>query len=454
MNAMTNPTIITFMILGIAVILLLSDRVRPDLVAIMVMLSLGLTGVITVQETFSGIQPVCGDHDPRHFHPGRGAAEKRRVRTIRQLAAAAGQRRGAPARQRSSIGWRSPFTLYEQYCRGGCLTASGDGRFAQDPPSPARLLIPLAFGTILGGMATLFTTSNIIASSLLPRSGPGGLRCAGFSAAGDTNCPRRHPVPGLDRQAAAPQPIPAENRSEIQAVEDNLAEVYRLKERLVRARLPAGSALAGKRLGQSSLRETYQLNLIAIERNGQGVFVPSAETIIEPGDQLLLSGRPEAFSQPSTQSAFILMQEPNEVEPRLESPTIELIEAVLAPRSTLINQTLREMHFREKYEMNVIAIWRAGRPIRTALSEIPLQFGDALLMLGPRSRIKLLRSEPNLILLHENEHHHAFARRKALAALAIMGFSIMPVHHLQCLYRRDHVGWSADHGHDRYPLDG
>jgi di/tricarboxylate transporter len=222
-----------------------------------------------------------------------------------------------------------------------------------------------------------------------------------------------------------PSQTPLENRFEVQQMEDNLAEVYRLEERLVRARVPTGSPLAGKQLDQSNLRETYNLNLIALERNGQDVLTPSAKTTIQPGDHLLLAGRPEEINQQVFQSDFILLQDSTETGPKLDSPTIELIETVLAPRSNLIGQTLRQARFREKHEMNVIAIWRAGRPIRTALSDLPLQFGDALLLLGPRSRINLLRTEPNLILLREGERQRPIARKKAWLATLIMGVSVL-----------------------------
>ena len=95
---------------------------------------------------------------------------------------------------------------------------------------------------------------------------------------------------------------------------------------------------------------------------------------------------------------------------------------MLAPRSTLLGQTLRVARFREKYGMNVLGIWRAGRPIRSNLSEMPLAYGDALLLHGPRERMPLLRTEPDLILLDGgDEERQIFASpRKRWLAPAIM----------------------------------
>jgi di/tricarboxylate transporter len=97
-------------------------------------------------------------------------------------------------------------------------------------------------------------------------------------------------------------------------------------------------------------------------------------------------------------------------------------EAILAPRSTLLGQTLRTTRFHEKYGMNVLGIWRAGRPIRSNLSDLPLAYGDALLLHGPRQRMPLLRTEPDLILLDGGDRARpsVVTRWKRWVAPAIM----------------------------------
>src|SRR6476646_9591753 len=86
-------------------------------------------------------------------------------------------------------------------------------------------------------------------------------------------------------------------------------------------------------------------------------------------------------------------------EKDLESRSIEVVESMLSPRSRLIGKTLRDAHFREKYGMSVLAIWHAGVEIFTDLAEVPLAFGDALLLQGPRSKLKVVADDPDLILL-------------------------------------------------------
>jgi len=72
---------------------------------------------------------------------------------------------------------------------------------------------------------------------------------------------------------------------------------------------------------------------------------------------------------------------------------------ILSPRSNAVGKTLREIHFREKYGLSVIAIWREGRPRRVGVGDMALQSGDALLVLGARRRAQLLQSEPDFIVL-------------------------------------------------------
>jgi di/tricarboxylate transporter len=139
-----------------------------------------------------------------------------------------------------------------------------------------------------------------------------------------------------------------------------------------------------------------------------------------------VSGRLEEIPLQEIQPMLNLLPMDKPLESDLESRSITLVEVVLAPRSNLIGQTLSQVHFREKFDMSVIAIWRAGRPIRTGLSDLALQFGDGLLLLGPLARLETLRSEPNIILLSNGDHKHAVVqRKKGWLALAIMAASIV-----------------------------
>ncbi len=103
------------------------------------------------------------------------------------------------------------------------------------------------------------------------------------------------------------------------------------------------------------------------------------------------------------------------------SEVIDLVEVILAPRSEFAAKTLKEIDFRDKYGLNVLSIWRQGNVIREAVAEIPLELGDALLVQGLRNKIKLLRTDPNLLVLDEDEDAPTLKPRKGwLSALIVI----------------------------------
>ena len=234
--------------------------------------------------------------------------------------------------------------------------------------------MPLAFATLLGGMATLFTTTNIIASGILrtqnlpgfgvldflPVGGPMAIAGIVFLALwGLRLLPARDGMDGKGRGAIG---------------QADLVGVYRLGERLFRARIPAGSSLIGKPLAGSTLRETYGVTVVAVERQSQMIPVTSPETTVAEGDVVVLEGNLDEFRQ-RVPSPIWKSCRRESGERAMQTASTVIFEAVLAPRSGLLGQTLRVARFREKYGMAVLGVWRQGQPIRTNLGDLPLQFG-------------------------------------------------------------------------------
>jgi di/tricarboxylate transporter len=110
----------------------------------------------------------------------------------------------------------------------------------------------------------------------------------------------------------------------------------------------------------------------------------------------------------------------------LESEHVGLLEVALSPRTTLTGRTLRRINFRDKFGLSVLAIWREGRAYRSDLRDMALRFGDALLLYGPRERLRVLGSEPDFLVLTE-EAQEAPRLSKAPFALAIMALVLAPV---------------------------
>src|SRR6185312_8575411 len=289
--------------------------------------------------------------------------------------------------------------------------------------NPARLLMPLAFATILGGMATLLTTTNIVVSSLLRDEKLAGYGLLDFAPLGLPIVAAGIAYMALWGRRQLPDRSPAQVLADIHRREADLAEIYHLGERLIRAGVPPGSPLAGKTLADTRFRETYGFSVLAIEREGRVVQAPPPGSVILAEDVLLLSGKPEHLAQ---EEGLELLPARDWRERDLESKSVAVVEAVLSPRSALIGQTLREALFRERYGMSVIALWRAGRPVRTCLTDLPLELGDGLLLQGERSRLPVLRAEADLIVLAEPARAAAEpATGKGRLALAIMAISLV-----------------------------
>ncbi|MEJ2343625.1 MAG: SLC13 family permease, partial [Gemmatimonadales bacterium] len=108
------------------------------------------------------------------------------------------------------------------------------------------------------------------------------------------------------------------------------------------------------------------------------------------------------------------------------SERVGLVEAVLAPRTALAGSSLRQLNFRVKYGLTVLAIMRQGEIIRESVADIPLRFGDALLLYGPAERLRMLGAEPDFLVLTRGAQEPRRTAKAPLAAL-LMGLVIVPV---------------------------
>jgi di/tricarboxylate transporter len=289
----------------------------------------------------------------------------------------------------------------------------------------SRLLMPLAFGTLLGGMATLFTTTNIVASTILQESGYQGFGVLDFAPLGLPIIMIGVVYMAVWGRKMLPVGPSAEREALIRQAKMDLLSTYHLGERLFRARVPDDSYLVDRRLGESSLREKYGLNVVAIERNGDKVLAPAPDFVFQKGDVMLLEGKLDEFRQRDTDPRLEILPMVKYQESDLESTENVIIEVVLSPRSQLISRTLKESRFREKYGMSVLAVWNGERVIRTGLTDLQLAFGDALLLQGPRDRLATLRLEPDVILLSAEDVPTQDVSRKSWLALAIFAAAVL-----------------------------
>lgn len=140
---------------------------------------------------------------------------------------------------------------------------------------------------------------------------------------------------------------------------------------------------------------------------------------------MLVSGRLEEFRKLDVEPYLEILPEREYDEKDLESPSTVVLEVVLSPRSQHIGHTLKETHFRENLGMTILAVWNGARVIRTGLADHRLEFGDALLVQGPRDRLPMLRSNPDLIVLSDEQDPVRKASSKSRLAIGIFAVTVL-----------------------------
>jgi len=391
---------ITLSFIFVAALLLLGNVLRADIVALLLMLALGLSGILTPQEAFSGFSRSAVIIMLSAFVLAEGL---RRSGMTERIGAFIIQLFGNGERRLIFGVMAAAATLslvMNNIAAASLLFPSLSGVAQKSKVSSSKLLMPLAFGTILGGMATLLTTTNIVVSGLLRDVNLPGFALTDFAPIGIPLTIAGIFFMVIWGRNLLPDQSPAQ-RQEVGNGTGDLIGTYQLSDRLVRAKVIAKGSLDGETLKNSGLREDHQLNVIAIQR-GKSTLPIDAKTILKGEDILLIMARPEDSVPESLKQMLQVLPSGEWEQDFLSTPDLRLIEAGIAPRSHLAGLTLQELNFEQKFGSKVLAIWRRGRSIRTRLAHLPLEFGDGLLLQGNDKSLSLLRTEPGLILLAES----------------------------------------------------
>ena len=190
--------------------------------------------------------------------------------------------------------------------------------------------------------------------------------------------------------------------SELRFVEPE--EVERItggRYRLLPVRVPAGSVLVDHDLVQSRLGNAFGLTVAAIMRGEDLLCMPSPHEIVQAGDLLVLQGSPRDLEVLEGLQELEMGGHSANLLAEIESQEVCATEVLLSPRTHLAGRTLADLLFRDHYGISVLAIWRKGRAYRTGLQDMPLEFGDALLVYGQRSKLEALARDPDFLVLDE-----------------------------------------------------
>jgi di/tricarboxylate transporter len=445
---MTADMILTLLILAAAILLFITEWLRVDVVALGVVVSLMLTGILTTTEAFSGFSNSAVLTIASLFVVG-GA--------IMQTGLA-----GAIGRSMLSVAGDSHVRLIVVIMVAVALLSgfmSDTGTVAVLLPaiislawnakiSPSKLLIPLSYGALLGGAMTLIgTPPNIIVSNLLRENTLPPFRFFDYTPIGITLLTAGVLYFVFLGIRWLPDHTPKQDIQRVETPEE-LVSLYKLPDNLFRLRVRRSSAVVGISIQDSGFRSRYRLNILEILRNldprdvakigGRRLVLQSEpdsipvepHTILQSDDLLIVQG--EANDISFAAAALNLGVQPAQAVDHhsLVSNEIGLAEVLLPPRSSLVGKTIVQARIGTLLNLTVLGIRRPGGDTQLDLKTTPLRFGDILLVQGPWEKILALRRQRKdfVVMGQPEEMIGAPARRKApIALLVLVGMLVLLV---------------------------
>ncbi len=397
---MTTDMLIVFSLLAATILLFLSDRIRMDLVALLVVVTLALTGVITPGEAVSGFGEPIVIMIAALFVVGEGL-----LRT--GIASATGSwllRVGGDSETRLLLFLLPVVALLSAFMSSTgavalllpvVMSLSRRSGFA-----PSRLLMPLAFAALIGGMLTLIgTPPNIIVSGQMHSHGIEPFGFFDFTPNGLAIL-----IVGMVYLiVVAKRLLPAHQMATTQSAGLRaLYERYDLSRQLHKLEVLPGSPLAQKTPAEAALRSEYEVTVIAIARSGGWLpsLIPAlANTRMHYRDQLLVYADDESIQRLCEEQSLTCRDCPAREIARLEK-NAGLAEVLLPPESSFCRQTLKQIRLRENLGLSVIGIRRNRELIGLKFATTELEAGDTLLLAGSWEKIRNLNMSRELVVLN------------------------------------------------------
>jgi di/tricarboxylate transporter len=288
---------------------------------------------------------------------------------------------------------------------------------------PGKLLMPIAFGSMLGGTCTAIGTStNMVMSTFLSRNGFPPFHLFEFTPIGLAIA-----VVGIAYMLTLGKRLLPE-RGDV-----SLEESYHLRDYITEIVILNDSPLIGKTIRDSQIGEKLDLTVIGLSRQKQKLFVLRPNEVLQSGDLLLVEGRIDQILKIKDTFGIEIKPDFKLTGRELTSDDVKLAEVVIAPGADIIGKSLKEIRFRQRYKLVALALHRGGRSTRWRISQMPLELGDVLLVQGKEEDIRALRLRPDFLLL-EGLPVSRFKRGKAglaisifLAVILVGGSQVVPI---------------------------
>ncbi|MCB0335959.1 MAG: SLC13 family permease, partial [Bdellovibrionales bacterium] len=377
--------------------LFLSEKIPIDLTALLGVLVLTFSGFITPQEAFSGFSSpavitlasmfVIGaglsatgacDLAARYVSSMTGRHETVNVLVIMVMGALLSAFMNNVAATAVLLPTVSSIAVHNQLC-------------------PSRLLIPLAFATVLGGTCTMIGTSpNILIADVARETHVAQIGIFDFTILGVCMT-----IPGiLFMTLIGRRLLPKrELNKRAKASGSDLSHLYRLYERMFSLRVPEHADIVGKSIAETRFRQVLNVQLLAVAREGERILNPSPHTIIQAHDVLIVQGRVSRFEALASLRG-LEVGAPSEVPDSLQD-FARRAQRYQVVGSNLVGKSLRDLNFRDSFGVVVLGVEQSGEVQFRNIANKRLKEGDILYLIGEGTALEGLK-ERGLQALLEN----------------------------------------------------
>jgi di/tricarboxylate transporter len=409
--------LVFFAILAGAIGLLITERLRTDMIALLIILALAITGILTPEEALAGFQSEPAIVIAAVFVLGAGL---RYTGLSESLGYWTGKFAGGRLSRMLAV-IMPASALLSTFTHHVAITAimlpTTLSLAKNRGVAASKLLLPMAVGSSLGTTIATITPSFLVAGALLKQAGRPGLDL--FSIA---------PI-GLVLTVAGILYMVLIGRFLLptrQGTGDS-SNRFRLDGYFTELRILTGSPLIGKTIKQVHADRAYRFTIAGWVRDGEHLRAPLGDRTLQANDVLLIHTTPGGLVALREERGVVLepvaRYEPSHSGSASASHAHDaaehLTQAIIAPRSSLIGRTLAEVDFRRHFGPLVVALWRKGGFVPEQLSEVRLAEGDTLVMQGDDEALARVGEDPGFLMLVPF-HGEPRRPRKALLSGAIL----------------------------------
>lgn len=419
------PAAYVLALVVVAIVLFAIDALRVDVVAVLLLLALVVPGVLTPERALAGFGSDTIVTLGSLFVLTEGVQRTGLVERIGLRLAGAGSANPNAFFRLLILAATSISAFLSNTVTAAVLVPLAIGGARRTGTSVSKILMPLAFATILsGGVSLISTSTNLVVSGAMPSF---DLAPIGFFELAPVGLVTT--VVGLlYLWFVAPRLVPERGGS---ATDGDVRR--RFAAEVV---LSPTSKLVGRTLANLRLSEALEVAIVGIRRGSRKLLRPRPRERLQAGDELVIQGdAAQILSVKDYEGIDIKTDERPETEARAEDP-VQMVEAMVLPRSPMIDRTLREMRFQERTGFTALGIHSVNEARNIAnLSRWRFQSGDVLLLQGPEQRLDRMADDHALLPLEDRSSHHPRSRKAPVAAaifaaavvLAATGVLALPI---------------------------